>query len=178
MALAKERFPSFEEIGEALRPKGLRGEVFRFSREERDYIAGHALNSLALHAETLSGIVRKGSNVDLPKGSPYARKIAALSNLLDDIGWEREGKTTELTPWTLGELFPVAQLWPWLEEWQRQDGETLARIESNLEVALVAEDEGELEVGVRQGIAAAQTKLGAGAILLARIEKWMASHGN
>jgi len=160
-------------------PRGRPRETFRLSREERDHIAGHALDSLYDLSAELNIYVSKTKNED---ASTSARKIAALSNLLGDIGWHREtAKTVEAHPWALGELFPVAQLRPWLEEWQRQDNEALAHSEQLLEVDQLsrpigwgAKSEGE----IRQAIAAAQTKLGTGAILLARIEKWMASNDN
>jgi hypothetical protein len=174
---------NIETLGEAMRPESLRGEVFRLSREERDYIAGHALNSVYERAKNLTVCGVTGwEDPYVGTASSAARQIAALSNLLGDIGWEQEA-TGPMRPelgqyWPIGELFPVVQLRPWLEEWQHQDDEALVEQETNLEIALAAEDDGEFEVKVRQAITRAQTKLGTGAILLARIEKWMASHGN
>lgn len=148
------------------------------SREERDYIAGHALDSVQKQSEELIYFVEPKAKGDYSSNaSDCARKVAALSNLLGDIGWEREAFEGEEIPerefarsWSLGELFPVAQLRPWLEEWQRQDNEALDTAEG-LFKGRGPEDGGSV-------IADAQTKLGTGAILLARIEKWMASHGN
>lgn len=155
---------------------------FRLSREERDYIAGHALDSVAGLANNLGVFVAPPDRGLAEDASACARKIAALSNLLGDIGWERrapeDGGTGMPVPsWFLGELFPVAQLRPWLEEWQRQDNEALINAEQALEVAKLAYDPSK-EPRMRQLIADAQTKLGTGAILLARLEKWMACRGN
>lgn len=147
-------------------------EQLRLSRKERDHIAGHALDELTQLGLDLHHGARNSLGC-----SDVARKIAVLSNLLGDIGWEREAFEGEEIPerefarsWSLGELFPVAQLRPWLEEWQRQDNEALDTAEG-LFKGRGPEDGGSV-------IADAQTKLGTGAILLARIEKWMASHGN
>ena len=164
---------------------------FRLSREERDYIAGHALDSIYDLSAELNIYVSKAKDED---ASTSARKIAALSNLLGDIGWEREAARTsreelsagECKRWFLGELFPIAQLRPWLEEWQRQDDEALVEAERRLEACQLERNEGgsvflrpdEKEAEMRSAIADAQTKLGTGAILLARVEKWMASHEN
>lgn len=171
---------TFKEIGEAMRPENLRGEAFHLSREERDHIAGHALDSISYEGSTLTEATRTGE-VEAEVASSAARKIAALSNLLSDIGWEREASgpmRPELGQyWPLGELFPVAQLRPWLEEWQRQDDEALTQAEEVLQ-ALDADRDAVEKAQLRLGIADAQTKLGTGAILLARIEKWMASHEN
>lgn len=173
-------------LGEAVRPESLRGEAFRLSREERDHIAGHALDSMHRLSATLCQFTRKDRNDSVEAdASNQARKIAALSNLLGDIGWERAAMPLSDLPnegsWVLGELFPVAQLRPWLEEWQRQDDEALLHSEQLLEVDQLARPIGwgaKSEGEIRQAIANAQTKLGTGAILLARIEKWMASRGN
>lgn len=171
---------------------GPKEKTLRLSREERDYIADHALDSVCGEAQELARLTYlnlEGNYKDdeAHKCSSVTRKIAALSNLLGDIGWQRETPYgDDLAPGTqvvsLGELFPVAQLRPWLEEWQRQDDEALAETERTLEVfeleAEASKRDSHFENGLRQRIADAQTKLGAGAILLARIEKWMASHGN
>jgi len=163
-----------------------RGEI-RLSREERDYVAGHALDSLHREADNLSAFTVQGPGDVLDEAcSNAARKIAALSNLLSDIGWERvigtlDPEDEEVAAWTLGELFPVAQLRPWLEEWQCQDNEALVEAERALEATEL--EKGRLETGPmisirrreegdhRQAIADAQTKLGTGAILLARGSK-------
>jgi hypothetical protein len=163
---------SFEEIGEAMRPENLRGEAFRLSREERDHVACHALDSIQRLAQRLDHRI---STKIYAECSDAARQVAALSNLLGDIGWERESPEVDafqggITSWPLGELFPVAQLGPWLEEWQRQDDEALVQAET-LFKGRGPEDGGRV-------INDAQIKLGTGAILLARIEKWMASHDN
>lgn len=163
-------------------------DKLRLSREERDHIAGHALDSIHGLAERLAqytyspGLAREEDKV--AEASNAARKIAALSNLLGDIGWDRETPySDDLALGTqvvsLGELFPVAQLRPWLEEWQRQDNEALRTAEEGLGVAQAEHGTGSDEAGrcVKSQMGA-QTKLGTGAILLARIEKWMASHGN
>jgi hypothetical protein len=163
-------------------------EAFRLSREERDHIAGHALDSIYNLSAELNIYVSKAKDED---ASTSARKIAALSNLLGDIGWEREAvfpnsEDPQLdvaegeASWILGELFPIAQLRPWLEEWQRQDNEALTEAEQAFEVCQLEKiaDPDPREGAQRQIIANAQTKLGSGAILLARIEKWMASRGN
>lgn len=165
-----------KEIGEAMRPESLRGEAFRLSREERDHIAGHALDSIGELARWLA-IYADPTTVEDEAASSCARKIAALSNLLDNIGWEREAPPSVLA-WDLGELFPAAQLRPWLEEWQRQDDEALRNAEEVLEVAKVAVNRCEAEPTAHMAVSDAQTKLGIGAILLARLEKWRASHGN
>lgn len=184
MAL-KPSILNIETLGEAMRPENLRGEAFRLSREERDHVAGHALDSIEGDADKLS-LLANGGAIDDPRpseASTCARKVAALSNLLGDIGWQREDKG-EWGGGFLGELFPVAQLRPWLEEWQREDSEALTNAEEALEARQAAlsgsgprcevEEDGRL----RQAIANAQTELGTGAILLARIEKWVASHEN
>lgn len=174
---------------------------FRLSREERDYIAGHALDSIHGLAKEL-GYATQGIAADVAQnhsaGSDCCRKIAALSNLLSDIGWQRDGGenlaashgdgTEHKRFWVLGELFPVAQLRPWLEEWQRRDEKALVEVEGALEAGKLETPPdgigrtvlGEMERlgGLRKAVADAQTKLGIGAILLARIEKWTASHGN
>lgn len=146
-------------------------EVFRLSREERNYVAGHALDSI----NELSGELMEATNphsmgaaCGVQVGSAAARKIAALSNLLGDIDWEREGAgppegtVAGMHPptWFLGELFPVAQLRPWLEEWVGDDTEALGAVVSD------------------QDVESAQVKLGTGILLLARLEKWMAPHGH
>jgi hypothetical protein len=146
-----------------------RDERLRLSREERDYVAGRALDSIALLGGELS-LLATDREVVAQRASDAARKIAALSNLLGDIGWERnhalsrvqttEGKEGWGDRWVLGELFPVFQLRPWLEEWVEADTEALGAALSDADAER------------------AQTKLDTGAILLARIEKWMASHGN
>lgn len=163
-----------------------RGGTLRLSRGERDHIAGHALNSILELCGDLSGSI---DPKDIREGdaSSCARKIAALSNLLGDIGWERGGAVTAyeysevsgagVPVWFLGELFPVAQLRPWLEEWQHQDDEALVEAEQALETSLLETDV-HAESHNRVVVASAQTKLGTGAILLARLEKWMASRGN
>src|ERR1700759_3075197 len=88
---------NIETLGGAMRPENHptsgwptsqhvpQQEAFRLSREERDHIAGHALNSVEREAEDLANAVT------LQGGDPStnARKITALSNLLGDIGWER-----------------------------------------------------------------------------------------
>jgi hypothetical protein len=163
-------------------------ESFRLSREERDHIAGHALDSINDLSRKLTAASEpcERETARIQAGSGVARKIAALSNLLGDIGWEREGtgpregSVAGMHPpaWILGELFPVAQLRPWLEEWQRQDDEALKLAEGVLEVAKVAVNSCEAEPTARIAVSDAQTRLGTGAILLARIEKWMASHEN
>jgi len=114
--------------------------------------------------------------------STCARKIAALSNLLGDIGWERCGDDQDGVPnegaqgWLLGELFPVAQLRPWLEEWQRQDNDALAEAARLLEVAALDRSLfGEKERALRAEVSDKQLVLGTGALLFARIERWMAS---
>lgn len=177
----------FKTLGEAMRPENLRGEAFRLSREERDHIAGHALDSIQDLALALANTL--GEPIDQGGAcSGYARKVAVLSNLLDDIGWEREGEDYRIesgipAQYRLGGLsqLPVAQLGPWLEEWQRQDDEALVEVEGTLKAW---EAMSGIERSPAQGQAAedrvvvAQTKLGTGAILLARLEKWMASHGN
>lgn len=170
---------NIETLGEAMRPENLRGEAFRLSREERDHVAGHALDSIKLQASELVSRIEG----DAPYAcSVAARKIAALSNLLGDIGWEREAvqdpdeSMKTATPWVLGELFPVAQLRPWLEEWQRQDNDALRQSEELLELADV--DSSMSQEAIRERVSDAQTKLGTGAILLARIEKWMACKEN
>jgi hypothetical protein len=184
-----EKSGTSEAIEAQMGHRKARGEAFRLSREERNYVAGHALDSVAQLAEFLQHAIKPDVVPENPEGgSDAARKITALSNLLGDIGWERravfpnsedpqldvaEGEAS----WILGELFPVAQLRPWLEEWQRQDDKALADHEANLEVAKLAVDP-TIEPVVRANIAKAQTKLGTGAILLARIEKWMTSHDN
>jgi hypothetical protein len=166
-----------------------RQDMLRLSREERDHIATHALDELVQLGLDLHHGARNSLGC-----SDVARKIAALSNLLGDIGWEREaaqdgGTGMPVPSWFLGELFPVAQLRPWLEEWQRQDNEALIEAERALEVFSLEkprgfghqeffEDEANEKKKLRQAIADAQTKLGTGAILLARIEKWMASNAN
>lgn len=156
--------------------KAEKRDQLRLSREERDHIAGHALDSIHDRAGRLRVSIPKG----LPGASDKAREIAALSNLLGDIGWEREQPNCDHLWFTgLGQLFPVAQLRPWLEEWQRQDDEALAQVERELEAERLSVPNGSgMEGRLRQRIADAQTELGTGAILLARIEKWMASHGN
>ncbi len=181
---------NIETLGEAMRPDPVkamhetfrREEQLRLSRKERDYIAGHALDSMSNMALTLHECVRVDSqpgDTSLRTASDQARKIAALSNLLGDIGWEREATIGEpsipeqTTTWKLGELFPVAQLRPWLEEWQRQDDEALVEAERE-----VKERRGAAKPFWERLVSEAQTKLGTGAILLARIEKWMASHEN
>lgn len=153
----------------------------RFSREERDHIADHALDSIY----GLAGLLRETIDNARVDPSSHARKIAALSNLLSDIGWEREVQGEHPIPncWFLGELFPAAQLRPWLEEWQRQDNEVLANAERAVEVAELQKATKGTDFPYNEGVARkrvadAQTKLGTGAIFLARIEKWMASHGN
>lgn len=160
------------------RPSG----KLRLSREERDYIAGHALDSIKETASVLAVSAEPGLE-PAHNASANARKITALSNLLGDVGWERPGQPEHLSArgvnrWILGELFPVAQLRPWLEEWQLQDNNVLVLVEQSLEIAELAEERDEAEVLAQRLIASAQTKLGIGAILLARIEKWMASDGN
>jgi hypothetical protein len=167
--------------------RGRAAQKLRLSREERDHIAGHALDSIRQNAATIGiclGDHAPPSNVGA--ASTCARRIAALSNLLGDIGWERHaplGEGGKLRDFLLGELFPVAQLRPWLEEWQRQDDEALGEAEEALEVGEAESVEhgvyryGHVDLLCR-AIPAAQTKLGTGAILLARIEKWMASHEN
>lgn len=97
--------------------KANNGRPFHLSRDERDHIAGHALDSMnalafVLHAETDSAIKPEpASGV-----SSTARKIAALSNLLGNIGRERKAPTSGgwevRDQWHLGELFPVVQLRP------------------------------------------------------------------
>lgn len=161
------------------------GEAFRLSREERDHVAGHALDSVVSEAADMAYRIERGES-----GSTQARKIAALSNLLGDIGWEREAEkpSTHFSEpkHLLGELFPVAQLRPWLEGWQRQDNEALAKADGALETLTHEKDEGpwnpaEAMEGIaetREAIVEGTGKLGTGAILLARIEKWMASHEN
>lgn len=175
----KARFPDSEILG-------TRGKL-HLSREERDYIAGHALDSVYERAKNLTAF--GDSDWEDPyvgTASNAARQIAALSNLLGDIGWEREAPTGEWGTdpghsedriWILGELFPAAQLRPWLEEWQRQDDEALVESEALSAVADRAVDPG---VAERQRTITnnAQIKLGTGAILLARIEKWMACKEN
>lgn len=165
--------------------EGWRESAFRLSREERDYVAGHALDSINDLSRKLTAASEpcEREAARIRAGSGVARKIAALSNLLSDIGWEREGLNDPLcTGWILGELFPVAQLRPWLEEWQRQDHEALIEAERALEVYQLERRPHQRtaggDAGRRNAIADAQTKLGTGAILLARIEKWMASRGN
>lgn len=158
----------------------------RLSREERDYIAGHALDSMKALAIKLGQMDCEAYGWEGEGSSDRARKIAALSNLLGDIGWARPGQPEHLSArgvnkWVFGELFPVAQLRPWLEGWQRQNNEALVKAEQALEILGLGEPDGiepNAEGHARRLIAAAQTKLGTGAILLARIEKWMASHGN
>lgn len=147
---------------------------FRLSREERNYVAGHALDSISREAHDLwsctTPTVRAGGQI----ASDRARRIAALSNLLGDIGWEREARSLGDIEgrrgfaesflgdraWTLGELFPTAQLRPWLEQWVGGDTEVLGASMSDSDAQ------------------SAQTKLGTGALLLTRLEKWMASHEN
>jgi hypothetical protein len=188
MSLDRKQPPGMFDIkalGEAMRPESLRKEAFHLSREERDYIAGHALDSTKALAEELAWSIGN-DGVAQGVGSDCARKIAALSNLLGDIGWERKYDApgtrlaVRVNAWSLGELFPVAQLRPWLEEWQRQDNEALINAERALETWELDRRGTTLayEAGLRQAIAAAQTKLGTGAILLARIEKWMACKEN
>lgn len=155
----------------------------RLSRGERDHIAGHALDSVHLLATSLASLTALPSGRGSGGGSHEARKIAALSNLLGDIGWERELPDVSFEGvrqgFVLGELFPVAQLKPWLEEWQRRDDKALRNTEEALEAAKFGDHpKHDNEAEFRQAIADAQTKLGTGALLLARIEKWMASHGN
>lgn len=151
-----------------------RQDMLRLGREERDHIAGHALDSIQALCEELSGCIAcEKTNY----ASNKARRIAALSNLLGDIGWEREASTSvthEGVDYFLGELFPVAQLRPWLEEWQRQDDEA-AR---NCEEAVEANHPVGADLALREAMTKSRQKLGTGAILLARLEKWMASHGN
>jgi hypothetical protein len=148
----------------------------RLSREERDYIAGHALDSIGKSAKTLVEVSKPGNEAYAGRagGSDNARKIAALSKLLGDIGWERS-EDPPIREWTgLGGLFPVAQLRPWLEEWLRQDKEALELAEEVLEVAKVAANGCEAEPTAHIAVSDAQTKLGTGAILLARIGKdWL-----
>lgn len=149
--------------------KGPLGKL-RLSREERDHIAGHALDSIHREADNLSAFTVTGPGDVFDQAcSNAARKIAALSNLLGDIGWEREAKPG-VVAWLLGELFPVAQLRPWLGEWQRQDDDALVQAEA-LFKGRGPEDGGRV-------IDDAQIKLGTGAILLARIEKWMTCKEN
>jgi len=179
---------NFEALGEAMRP--MRDKSFRLSREERDHIAGHALDSINKFAHDLWSCTTSTVVAGEETASDCARKIAALSNLLGDIGWEREQPNCDHLWFTgLGQLFPVAQLRPWLEQWQKEDDEALVEVERALEVWNLEEtefekkgyglhDKGAKEAELRQAIAEAQTKLGTGAILLARIEKWMASHEN
>ncbi len=168
-------------LGEAMRPQILRGEAFRLSRDERDHIAGHALDSIKLNAANLSRIE---ISAPLASGSDYARNIAALSNLLGDIGWERDGVGLRASGigrypfWLLGELFPPTQLRPWLEEWQRQDDEALTKAEQSVEIIALEGNRPKNEGLARKRVAGAQTKLGTGAILLARLEKRMASRGD
>jgi hypothetical protein len=197
---------NFKTLGEAMRPeKSIRKEEedqlthrmalaearnFRLSREERDHIAGHALDSVCTEAQELARLTHPNiegdyKHLEARKCSGVARKITALSNLLGDIGWERDGQDPPNYDdlFFLGELFPVAQLRPWLEEWLRQDNEALEEGERALKIAGRGTDEGRKISGqddarARKAIAEAQTKLGTGAILLARIEKWMASHEN
>lgn len=150
---------NIKTLGEAMRPENLRGEAFRLSREERDYIAVRALDSISYEGSALTEATRT-DEVQGMAASTAARKIAALSNLLGDIGWERSEARPLGEGYLLGELFPVAQLGPWLEEWRYQDTEALG--------AALSDEDAEN----------AQTKLGTGAILLARIEKWMACKEN
>lgn len=173
--------PARSPLQERIRGK----EVLRLSREERDHIAGHALGSIHGLSKDL-GYATQGIAADVPQNRSTAsnsvRKIAALSNLLGDIGWERETISSEGPErvddgWFLGELFPVAQLRPWLEEWQRQDDEACKLAEETQVLARTALDEKAQERHVAL-VAGAQAKLGTGAILLARLEKWMASRGN
>lgn len=156
----------------------------RLSREERDHAAGHALDSIQVEAETLAGQVDdspQGAEIFPRACSTTARRIAALSNLLGDIGWEREvaqdgGSGMPVPSWFLGELFPVVQLRPWLERWQRQDNEALVNAEEALKARQAALSGGgprcevQEDGRLRQRIADAQTKLGTGATLLARIK--------
>lgn len=165
-----EAMSDFEQVWKGSNPRSL-----RLSREERDYIAGHALDLIRKQSEELIYFIEPEAKGDYSdNASACARDLAALSNLLGDIGWEREARPSVLA-WDLGELFPVAQPRPWLKEWQRQDNEAL--VERVLETF---QQEGqEIRATLRKDeIAAAQTKLGTGAILLARTEKWMASHAN
>lgn len=168
---------------------GPKESTLRLSRQERDHIAGHALDSIGQRAREVTDFSNEKSILgppnrgDLRRASDAARQVAALSNLLGDIGWgckaAQDGGTGMPVPsWFLGELFPVAQLRPWLEEWQRQDNEALHTAVSILEVAKLAVNSCEAEPEAAMAVSDAQTKLGTGAILLARIEKWMASHEN
>jgi hypothetical protein len=171
---------TIETLGEAMRPESLRGEAFRLSREERDHIAGHALDSMRDCASDLAKCIGNG-DVLQPEASKNALRITALSSLLDEIGWEREYDAlgtrlaVRVNSWHLS---PVAEVGRWLEEWQRQDNEALIDIEETLDIAETHDPENDNDADYRQGIVDAQTKLGTGAILLARIEKWMASRGN
>lgn len=162
-------------------------EKLRLSREERDHIAGHALDSIRALAQALAWSIGD-HGIAQGVGSNCSRKIAALSNLLGDIGLCRasghftDGRHKQLEKWYVGQLFPAAQLRPWLEEWQHQDAQALLEVE-RARSALHREGYGDgggglIEADILRDIEATQTKLGTGAILLARIEKWMASHGN
>lgn len=159
---------SFYGLAKAHMPKptDLRNEAFRLSREERDYIAGHALDAIGRYAKELAETVDPTREewigiLDYNEStSDLSRSIVVLSNLLGDIGWEREATGAEYLPsvqtvWVLGELFPVAQLRPWLEGWVDVDN-----------------------AGSTDETPEKLKKLGTGAILLARLEKWMASRGN
>lgn len=176
---------NIETLGEAMRPIGPSLNSFCLSREERDHIAGHALDSMNDLALSLAEETDRECLIpEVEKASACARKIAALSNLLGDIGWEGEATRNPdesmktATPWVLGQLFPVAQLRPWLERWQKEDDEALVDAQQVLEIANLGDHGNDNEGEYRLAIADAQTKLGTGAIFLARIEKWMASHGN
>lgn len=154
-----------EILGGAMRPMKLEktfvhGETFRLSRGERDYVAGHALASVGDEARELGRLARYEVD-DLKGASSVARRITALSNLLGDIGWEREaaqdgGTGMPVPSWFLGELFPIAQLRPWLGQWTEED----------------------LSISHNTAADGAFATLGTGWLLLARLEKWMASHGN
>lgn len=193
----------FEDLGEAMRPTSpeairlaeerenvqiLDERTFRLSREERDYVAAHALDSIGHHATILAKIAIPGneSYAGAHGGSTNARKVAVLSNLLGDIGWEREALPLSDLPtegsWFLGELFSVAHLRPWLEGWVKEDTEALCEAERILEATRAREAETggrEHRKGAQETAAEkAEDKLGTGGFLLARLKKWMASHGN
>lgn len=167
-----------ETLGEAMRPMKLKktfvhGDAFRLSREERDHIAGHALDSIDTCAEALVDCIQEGEGF-AQEASSEARQIAALSNLLGDIGWERSEARPLGEGYLLGELFPVAQLRPWLEKWQRRD--SMVELRANRRVEMNHPPSADREL--RDQLAEVRIKLGTGAILLTRIEKWMASREN
>lgn len=166
--MARKSWLSAETLGEAMRPEMLRNEEFALSNEERDYVTEGALRLLQDQALELAQAIAK-------EEQPKCSQIRPLLDLFLEVGWHRHSDQSGLgdsREWPIGRYLEPWRLEPWLERWIGEDTELLAAIE-NAATAAGADDTARRDI-----VEGYQAKLGTGALLLARLEKWTASRGN